>query len=177
MVGVVMRSASFRPHAALAVLAAGALWSVFSLVLASQGHAPSRVLVPIAREHYYAAQALFVLPLLALQWAVCSLVSFRSARALGGAGSFDETLRLLGFALGLPLLLLFLLPDVVCYALSGFASLGKLVRVTAPLTFVVSTWAAARGLRRVHGLSRLRALAAASVGVLAQAALGAPLLR
>lgn len=176
MVHLVKRSLRL-PRAALAVLAVGVLWSVFSLVLANDGNAPSRVLVPIARQHYYVAQALFVLPLLALQWAVCSLVSFRVARALGGGGSFGATLERLGFALALPLLLLFLLPDVVCYALSGFSSLGKLVRVTGPLTFVVTLWAATRALRRVHGLSRSRALAAACAGVLAQAALGAPFLR
>jgi len=153
------------------------VWALFCLALAHEGRVPSRTFVPIPQRHYYAVQALFVTPLLLLQWLVCSAISTTVARALGGSARFRETANKLGLALALPLLVLFLLPDVVVYALWGFPALGKLVRVTAPLSFAVTMSAVTASLQTLHGLSWARAFSAAALGVLAQTLLGAPLLR
>ncbi len=160
-----------------AMLSAGSCWAVLCALLARDGHMPSRTLVPIARETYYAAQASFVIPLLILLWLLCSLLTTAAARALGGRGRFVATANGLGFALGLPLLVLFLLPDLVVYATHGFAALRFLLRVTAPLSFLTTLWLATVAVRASQQLGRGRAFLAAAAGVLAQAALGGILLR
>jgi hypothetical protein len=167
---------TFRTGAA-AVLLAGLAWAAFCLQLAGDAHAPSRVLVPIARQDYYRAQALFVVPVLFVSWALCAVVSAWVARGARGAGAGAPSAGPIGVALAAPLLVLFLGPDAVAYALHGFGALGKVVRVTAPLALVATIALIARVLRATHQVSRRRAWAAAAAGVIAQALLGAPLLR
>jgi hypothetical protein len=162
---------------AVAVAAASGLWALFCLLLARAGHAPSRVLVPLPRESYYLAQALFVLPLMLLSWLLCALVAVWVGRALGGSGRFRAALNTLGLSLALPLMALFLLPDMLAYAAFGFSALGPLVRVTAPLSFVATLALAALAMHVSHALPRGRAFAAGAAGVFAQAALGGLLLR
>lgn len=162
---------------AASVAVAGAAWAVLCLVLAADGHAPSVTLVPIPREHYYLAQAAFVLPLLLAQWGLCVAATQTVAKALGGRGEVVPTANGLGLALAAPLLLLFLLPDAVAYAVGGFAWLGPLVRVTSPLAFVATIGVATVVVRVGHGLARGRAFVAALAGVVVQAALGGVLLR
>lgn len=164
-------------HGAALVACAGAIWAWLCLTLAHDGHAPSRSLIPLAREGYYRAQAVFVAPLLLVLWAVCVLVSGALARALGGRGSWDATAGALGGALALPLIGLFLVPDWIAYVQSGFSALGPLVRITAPLSFMTSVALASRALRQVHALSAWRPWLAALAGVLVQAALGGLFLR
>lgn len=150
----------------------GAVWALFCAWLWSAGHAPSRTFVPIPRELYYAAQALFVIPLLLMQW---KLATWLAAR-LGG--SVPKVLASgMAEALAVPLLVLFLLPDLVSYGLFGFGSLGKLVRVTAPLSFVVSLALGTIAVARASGRSYPRSAGAALAALLAQALLGAPILR
>lgn len=159
------------------VLVAGAIWAALCLLLYRAGHAPSRALVPIARADYYLYQACFVVPLLLAQWRLASAVAQRVARALGGHGAASLLSDRLAPALALPLILLFLVPDLLAYAWLGFGALAKLVRITAPLSFAGSVWLGSRAVRRVHALGGGRAFAAALLGVLAQALLGGVLLR
>jgi hypothetical protein len=176
-------SADPQPRAARAlcgaavVVAAGACWAALCWMLARDGHAPSRVWLPIDRRDYYLAQAAFVLPMLLLQWAVCSVIASGLARRLGGTGSWTATAHALGTALGAPLIALFLVPDIIAYQAFGFSALAKLVRVTAPLAMFSTLALATLAIRRVHRLSGARAFAAAASSVFAQALLGAPLLR
>ena len=155
----------------------GLLWALFCWTLARAGHAPSRVLVPIPRHSYYTWQAVFVLPVLFVQWQCCTSVAHASARALGGRGARALLRDALAHALGWPLLGLFLLPDIFGFYARGFGFLGTLVRFTAPLAFLTSLMAATYAVRTQHGLSYTRAAAAAAAGMLAQALVGAPLLR
>lgn len=166
-----------RRSASAIVLAAGAIWACFCVLLHRTGHAPSRTLVPIARADYYLYQACFVVPLLLAQWRLASAVAHRVARALGGRGEAAPLTVQLAPALALPLIVVFLVPDLVTYAWLGFAALAKLVRITAPLSFVCSVWLGTRAVQRVHRLGGGRALVAALVGVLAQALVGGVLLR
>jgi hypothetical protein len=159
-------------HGMKLVLSAGGLWALFCAWLWSAGHAPSRTLVPIPRELYYAAQALFVMPLLIAQWKLATWVGARFGRS-----STDALSDGMSQALFAPLLVLLLLPDVVSYAYFGFASLGPLVRVTAPLTFCASLVLATHHVARASGRPYARCVGVAFGALLAQALLGAPLLR
>jgi hypothetical protein len=159
------------------VLGAAALWALLCLLLAAGGHAPSVALVPIAREHYYLWQAGFVAPLLLAQWGLCSLVVARLARAQGGTAADAATANAMAIALALPLVALFLVPDLIAYGAGGFAALGPLVRITAPLSFLVTLALATDAVRALHGLPVGKALLASAAGVLVQAALGGVLLR
>jgi hypothetical protein len=156
---------------------AAALWAALCVTLAADGHAPSVAVIPIAREHYYLAQAAFVLPLLLALWLVCARAALAVATALGGAGRWTTTASPMGFALAIPLVFFFLLPDFVVYAASGFGALGALLRVTAPLSFAATLLLATQAISVSHGLSSRRAVVAASAGVVLQAALGGVFLR
>jgi hypothetical protein len=155
----------------------GAVWALFCWWLARAGHAPSRTLVPIPREHYYFAQAGFIVPLLLLQWALLSIVSTRVSRALGGSASVAASAAALASALYAPLIGLFLLPDLLVYVCFGFTALAKLFRFTAPLSFAATLYLATRQLARVQQLTTSRALLAALAGVFVQAFVGGLLLR
>lgn len=162
---------------AAAVLAAGATWALLCALLAAAGHAPSFTVLPIPRETYYRVQAIAVVPILLGLWALCAAVASRVAHALGGSGDALRAAGPLGLALGGPLLGAFLLPDLVVYLTAGFAALAPLVRVTAPLSFALTLLAATFAVATSHGLPRGRAFVAAAAGVIAQAALGAVILR
>ena len=159
------------------VTSAGFGWALLCAWLALEGHAPSVTLVPIPAESYYAAQALFVVPVVLAQYAVLGAVAHAMARALGGSGEQRDTLARLGPAFALPILLVLVIPDAVVLAAAGFDALGALVRITAPL-LALTTWAlATMAVRRACRLSTGRGALAALTGLIAQAALGAPLLR
>jgi hypothetical protein len=170
-------SARARRSAIAIVLVAGAIWACLCLILYRAGHAPSRTLVPIARADYYLYQACFVVPLLLAQWCLASAVARRIARALGGSGEARQLTDQIAPALALPLILLFLAPDLLTYAWLGFSALAKLVRITAPLSFLGSVWLGTRAVRRTQGLRGGRALLAAFLAVLAQSLVGGVLLR
>ncbi|MBC7173737.1 MAG: hypothetical protein H5U40_14955, partial [Polyangiaceae bacterium] len=81
------------------------------------------------------------------------------------------------FSLSLPIVALFLLPDLVAYTLSGFDALGMLVRFTAPLSFAATLALATLAMRVSHGLASGRAFVSAAAGVVSQAVIGGVFLR
>ena len=170
------REATLR-GALVSVIIAGASWALLCLLLALGGHAPSVTLLPIAREHYYSFQALVVIPVLAGLWVVASSLARQSARALGGSGTFRATAAGMSRALSIPLLFLFIVPDIIAYSIGGFAALGHVVRFSAPLAFFVTLLLGTRALRTAEALSTPRAFAAASAGIVAQALLAGVILR
>lgn len=164
-----------RAHALL--LLAGVVWSLFCTLLARAGHAPSFTLLPLARDQHYAVQALLTVPLLLAQWRLCLFVVERLTRDQAVRAERELLGARISAAMGGPLLALFLLPDVITYAVAGFAALGTLVRFTAPLSFMATVALVTRAVRRERGVTQGRALVAALAGVLAQALAGAPFLR
>lgn len=162
----------------LAVALQGTLSAAFLVWLALAGEAPSGPLVlPIPRPSYYAFEAAVVIPVrLAMAFAF-AWSAHRVARSLGGRGTFAQTFDRGALALALPFVALWLLPDVVLYATSGFDALGPALRFTAPATMLATLVLAVRGLRTVHELSYGRAIVATLVGSIAQALVGAPVLR
>jgi hypothetical protein len=161
----------------LSISIAGVVWALFCVVLAVSGHAPSFTLLPVPRAHYYLFQALIVVPTLLALWLVASRVSHAVARALGGTGSFRSTAAGMSRALSVPLVFLFLAPDFLVYGIGGFDALAPLVRVTAPLSFLVNLLLGARALRTSQTLSTSRAFWAAAAGIVAQALLAGVILR
>ncbi len=156
----------------------GALSALFLAWLAFEGEAPSGPLVaPIPRESYYAWEAVFVLPLRVAMALAFAGSAHAIARKLGGRGTFEDTFDRGARALALPFLVLWLLPDVVLYATGGFERLTTGVRVVAAASSLGTLVLAVLAVRRAHALSTGRAVAAALVGLVAQAVLGAPLLR
>lgn len=162
---------------ALFVVLAGGGWALLCAALAAAGHSPSVALVPIPREHYYAAQAAFVVPVLLGSWLLCALIAERVARVLGGSGGFAPMANALAPALALPLLAIFLVPDAIAWVLLGFDGLGAVVRVTGPLSFVAMLACATMAVRAAASLSTARAFVAALAGVFVQGALAGVLLR
>lgn len=153
---------------AVAVVAAGLSWAAFCFALASAGHTPSFTGVPIDPASYYQAQALFITPLLVVGWLMMSAGAHGCARVLRGSGTWRGTAAALGLGYGLPILLVFVLPDILMYAAGGFAELGYLVRLSTPLCALWVTVMTAAGVRAAHELSWGRATAAALVGVALQ---------
>lgn len=151
-------------------------WAAFTRELYEAGHAPSRMLLPVARGEYYRLQSLFVVPVLLVLWGALTLVAHRFT---GGRaqGSLRELAGPLGLAYGLPLLLSFLLPEWIAYGAFGIDGLRQIVRFTAPITGVLTCALVAWVLRSVRGISWRRAALGAFVAVVAQAVLGAPFLR
>lgn len=159
--------------AGASVAIAGAIWAGLCLRLAADGHAPSVTLVAIPRGHYYLAQALFVVPVLLAQWLATAGIAQLVTKA-----RFVALAAALGPALAAPLVVVFLVPDLVAYALVGFGALGKLVRITAPLVVLTTIGLSALAIRAVtEGASRWRAIGTAALAVTIPAVLASTLLR
>lgn len=162
---------------AVYVLLAGGGWALLCAALATAGHSPSIALVPIPREHYYAAQAVFVVPLLLASWLLCAALARGVARILGANGGFVPAANAIAPALALPLLVVFLVPDAIAWMLLGFEALGAVVRVTGPLSFAAMLVCVTVAVRAASSLSTGRAFVAAFCGVFAQGALAGVFLR
>ena len=159
------------------VLALGVLHALFCLLLDAGGHAPSRVLLPIPRERYYLAQAAFVLPLYLGLWLLAGLSAHSLARALGGRGKLRGTLAAMGPAYAAPLIVAFVLPDLLLFALLGFEALGRAMRVYAPLAALLALAACALAVEAGARVEKGRAALAAFGGLLLQALVGGAFLR
>jgi hypothetical protein len=150
------------------------VWSMFCLLLFAGGHAPSFALVPVPRESYYLAQAVFVFPVtLGLWWLMGVVVT----RIVGGPSHSEVVFSLVGYAYAAPMLFAFLLVDVVIYGVSGFEALGRYIRFYAPVAPLWSLALATVGLRRAVGATWGRALLASMAALAVQAIVGGLVLR
>lgn len=160
---------------AVAVLQLGLVWAGLSAALHAAGHGPSMSLVPIPRSSYYAAQAVFVVPLTLACWWLMSVVA--SAVAGADAAGKAKVAAVLGHAYAAPLIFLFLAIDIVLYAGWGFAALGKYLRFYAPIAPIWAIVVGTLGLREALQISTRRALWATLAGMVAQVLVGGVLLR
>lgn len=163
--------------AATAVVGTALVWAALCLLLGLAGHAPSRVLLPLPRQSYYLWQAALLVPTLLVSWVILGGVCHALARAVGGGGSAPSTFACAGFAYAVPLLSLFVIPDLVAYLAFGFASLAKLVRVSGLVLVLAECALVARAVVAAHGLPWSRAVPVALAGLFAQAAVGGTVLR
>jgi hypothetical protein len=154
----------------------GVLYAAFSLMLHRAGITARAVWLPIEPQRYYLAQAVFVVPLLAAScWLFVAI-----AWALSGArraASLPRAFQLLGVTWALPVLVLFLVPDLAVYLVAGHAALAPAMRVYGPLAPLGIVVASALALRGAFAVPRGRAVAAVVAALIAQAVFSAVALR
>lgn len=161
-----------------AVLGMALGWAAFSALLGAAGHTPSGPpLLPIPPEDYYAAQALFVVPVrLAMLGALAATVHWLG-RGLGGGGAARHAVLVAGLSMAVPSVVAWLVPDVAVYLALGFEALAEGMRYYVPVSVLWTVVLVTAGTRAIHGLSLGRALVVALLGLLAHAVVGAPFLR
>jgi hypothetical protein len=178
MEGVANRADLREGRAVMLVL--GAVHAGFSLLLHLAGHAPRAGIPGLGPEGHYLRQAIFVAPLYLVLFWIGGLVAFAAARRFSGAvgsGSRDGSLAVFGVAYGVPMTLLFLVPDVAVFLTLGFGAIGKAMRWYAPVAALACVWLGAAGLSRLHHIGMGRAALAAFAGFLTQAVVGGFFLR
>jgi hypothetical protein len=159
------------------MLALGALHAAFSLLLWLGGHAP-RVGIPgFGRQAHYLLQAAFALPLYGFLFWLGGSVAHGLARRAGGQGSRGATLSVFGVAYAVPMIGLFIVPDVVVYLAFGFGAIGKAMRFYAPAAAIGCLVLGAWGLAEAHRIGRWRAAGVALGAFVVQAAVGGVVLR
>ena len=144
----------------IALLACGLVWAAFCLALDAQGHEPTRAPLP----RWYRLQAALLVPWLLLAGELYARLAVRL-----GAPEADP----LRWNLGLPLLVAFVLPDILVWQLWGFDALFP-----AMLGYgaVAVLWSVVASVRAVD-LPLPKALVAVLPAWLAQAVFASLLLR
>jgi hypothetical protein len=163
--------------AALWLAALGAVYALFCVALFRAGVAGRAVLLPVAPERYYAWQALFVGPLLASLATLYAWLAWRLAGGSAPRSSFGDAWVTLVPRYAGWTLFGFVVPDLAVFLAAGPGAMARAMRwygAVAPLGIVASSVAP---LGRLSGASSARALGAALLALLAQALVGAPLLR
>lgn len=158
-------------HGGVAVGLAGVLWTLLSSWLALDGQKPSGPTLLVGAEHHYLVQAALLLPLLLVAWKLFGFFTAQLARRLGGEGDGRALEAALGLTLGVPLLVLFVIPDLVMYAVGGFLELGFLLPLTGPVTALWIALLSVSAVRAIAALSWSRAFAASALGFLPAALL------
>lgn len=159
------------------MLVLGIFHAGFSLLLHLSGHTPKVGIPGIGRENHYQYQAIFLIPLYLMLFWIGGLVAHGMARRFSGSGSRDASLAVFGLAYAMPMLALFILPDIVVFLAFGFAAIGKAMRWYAPLAALACVWLGALGLSRAHSIGVGKAGIAALLGFVAQAVVGGVFLR
>jgi Yip1 domain len=160
-----------------AMLVLGIAHAGFSLLLYLAGHAPRMGIPGFPREPHYLWQAIFIIPLyIALFW-IGGLVAHAVARRFSGSGNRDASLAVFGVAYALPMIVLFVIPDLIVFLTLGFTAIGKAMRWYAPLAASTCVWLGALGLSRAHNIGKGRAAIAALTGFVIQAIVGGVFLR
>jgi hypothetical protein len=178
------RYTSFVRLSVFSLALLGFVYAAFSLLLFRDGIPARAVWLPISPGRYYIAQAIFVGPLFVILAIVFVLVvhaivghSRGDANGTSQPHSRRAVFEALAPRYALPIVFLFLLPDILVFLTMGHAKLAPMMRyygLLAPIAIVTSTvmW-----LRRQTSVGMARAIFAAIVGLVSQAVVGAPLLR
>jgi hypothetical protein len=185
-VGMVLRPASTlrvlgaqtkaRPGAS-AVALLGIFWTGLAVLLWIDHHEPAHVLVPIPRSWYYLCEGLVLTPLLTGLWWLSSELAHRICARAKGEGSEAGTRAALGFAYAVPMLFAHVLPELVAYFVAGFGVLAIVNSITFGIA-AIWVWAlSAAALRVIHRVSVPIAIGASVVALMAQALVGALLIR
>jgi hypothetical protein len=108
----------------LAVLTVGLGYAVTVAGIAWSGGTPSPPWLAIPPAEYFKWEVLFVAPVTALCWVLAGGVMHLLSKPLGGRGTFDDTLALLGFAIALPTFVS-LIPDAIRALLTSFGVINR----------------------------------------------------
>jgi hypothetical protein len=111
-------------HGLLAVLVVGVGYAATVEGIALSGGTPSRPWLAIPVVDYFRWEALFIAPVTLLCWILATGVMHLLSKLFHGAGTFEDTLALLGFAVALPTLVS-LLPDAVRAVLTSVGVLSR----------------------------------------------------
>jgi hypothetical protein len=101
----------------VAVLVVGVGYGITEGGIALSGGMPSTPWLAIPPGDYFKWEALFSAPVTVLSWILAAGVIHLLSKLVGGHGTFDDTLALLGFAVAVPTLIS-LVPDAVRAALT-----------------------------------------------------------
>lgn len=98
----------------------GLLYGLFALVGYFYGHLASGILLNfIPARTYYLWEGIFMIPVTMQIYLLFAALAHLLSKLLGGQGSFEGTLSVLGFTYSIPLIVLFWVPDVVFFFLFG----------------------------------------------------------
>ena len=167
----------FRGIAAALLL--GTAYAALYGWLSANGHRPSMTRgLPISADAYYGAAALYSAPLvLALMFSVVLTVHGLARTAAKPPIHWHQALHVFGMSYAIPLLTIYLIPDLVTYGAFDFAALAAIIRYTGPLAALWVATVTYKSVRTLYGTSRGRALASTLTAALAQAIPAAVLLR
>lgn len=158
--------------------ALGLTWSVFAAALAIGGHHPTMTRgLPVEADVYYATAALYLTPLWIALASITARVAFVVGRRLGGTAEWLTAFGAFGPAYTLPLLVLFVVPDIIAYAAIGHGALGRVTPIFGSIALILVTARMIHAIRLVHGLSWGRATTAALAAAVVQAPIVAWLVR
>lgn len=160
-----------------AILVLGVLHAGFSLLLYWGGHAPRRGIPGFAREPHYLWQAIFIIPLYLLLFGLGALVTHGLARKFSGSGSRQASLAVFGVAYAIPMIVFFIVPDIIVFLTLGFSFMGKAMRFYAPIAALTCLWLGAWGIFRAHKLGPGRATFVVFIGFFVQSLVGSVFLR
>lgn len=161
----------------VAMLMLGVLHAGFSLALHLAGHSPKMGIPALGRENHYLFQSIFIIPLYLVLFWIGGRVAHAISRRLSGTGSREVSLAIFGIAYAVPMLCLFIIPDILVFLIWGFAAIGKAMRWYAPLAAITCVWLGTVGFSRAHKLGPGRAALAVFVGFVCQAVVGGVFLR
>jgi hypothetical protein len=156
------------------VLIYALIYSGFCFLLDAGGHQPS---FGALTDRHYLLQAVLLVPAMLLLWLVQSWVAHRIGRALGGRATLPDLTRAMAPAIAIPMLLLFVLPDLIVYLLLGFDAIAEAMRFYAPLALAARLAWTTAAIRRAHAISTPRSVIPALAALVVEALATAPWLR
>ncbi len=166
-------------HGVSAALLLGLAYATLYGWLAADGHQPSMTRgLPMAAESYYRAAALFALPLvLALTALVVLTVHILGNRSAKTIAPTRVAVHVFGLTYAAPLLVAYLIPDLVAYGIFGFDALGTLIRYSGMVAVIWVAVLTFGNIRAVYGVRPVRAALTTLAAALLQGIPAALLLR
>ncbi|MGM0556719.1 MAG: hypothetical protein ACQEVA_10115 [Myxococcota bacterium] len=160
-----------------AMLVCALVYSSFVLWMYLAGHQPSFTGNPIPAAEYYLWQAGFLPVWLPMAWALSASVAHGLSRVGQSGASWGATAAPLGFALGVPLVFAYLVPEMIVFGVFGHDALVAAMRITGPVALGWMGFLAWKAVRAAHDYSGLVCAGLAAVSVLVFGAVTAVLVR
>lgn len=163
-----------RPGVGLeATVLASGLLAAFSFLLYANDYMPSFTGNGLNRREYYLYQAGFVVPLMVGCWLLYVAISHFVARLFGGKGSARALMGALGLSWSVPVLLAYVVPELVVYFSRGFDHLSTGLKYYGPLCVLWGLILGVLAVKEVERIGTAGAVIAAVLGFGVQGALAA----
>lgn len=137
--------------------------SALDLLLYVGGHEPSMArgevdpINGLAVSSYYLYQAAFAPLVLGVAWLIYGLLCLLLLRLIGVRPRAEGLFSALGLSLGVPMLLAYVLPDILIYVAYGFSALGAALPYYAPLCLIWWLSLGTLAVKRVGGVGWIAA--------------------